>query len=111
MPWVCIKDVVAQFVGFDLYDVQICGFDQMSMYGPPGMPIGNCAAPNYPACVQFGDDAATLEFLKKQTILRHPDLTEEQHKQIDRIADKIAYQRMNEPDANVRQGSKDKGKS
>lgn len=100
MPWVCYEDVVVQGATYSLYNVQICGGRKMQSWGPATMPPGGtCQAPGYPRCNFYPDSPSSREFLEKQTILRHPDLTDEQNKEIDRISDLIAYQRMNEPDS------------
>ena len=98
MPWVCFTSVVYSDGSTALYNAQICGGQEMLMWAPAGIPPGNCAAPIHPSCVHYPDSARTTDFLAKQTVLRHPDLTEEQNKKIDHISDLIAYQRMNEPD-------------
>lgn len=99
MPWVCYKDMVIQGQTYCLYNVQICGGRMMQSWGSPGIPPGDCALPGYPSCFRYPDDPNSRALLEKQTILRHPDLTDEQNKEIDRISDLIAYQRMNEPDS------------
>ena len=99
MPWVCFKDEVVIGATYSLYNVQVCGGRTMQAWGYPEIPPGNCASPGYPSCFFYPDDPNSRELLEKQTILRHPDLTDEQNKEIDRISDLIAYQRMNEPDS------------
>ena len=93
--WVCFTSVVFEGEFTSLYNAEICGVRTMLMWAPAGIPPGNCAAPVPPSCIWYGSKTV----LEGQAILRHPDLTEEQNKEIDRISDTIAYQRMNEPDA------------
>ena len=95
MPWVCFKSVAFEGESIALYNTEICGVREMLMWAQVGIPPGDCAAPVHPSCIWYPDNSKSTE----QAILRHPDLTAEQNKEIDRITDLIAYQRMNEPDS------------
>jgi hypothetical protein len=66
------------------------------MWAQINMPVGNCAAPSYPSCYDMGGWYKDAD--QKPLILRHPDLTKEQNKNIDEVSDLIAYGRLNEPD-------------